>query len=495
MTNTSRVSCTAVVWNSHDRSALLSLLGPAMLALWTAAWAFAAEDAGSSLASADAAMQAGRFADAAREYEGWIKDRPESREVLLALGVCYVQLGRPNEAVGTLRRYLKLVPDSASGHAALGIALLDGAQTAEAKEELETALRLSPAQVDAAEALARLYLVEGKAEKVVPLLRSLAETEARDETRALLGEALIRAGQAAEAAAIFERALAAKKSQSTSQDYALAAWAWLRSGDAAKAAELCEEGMRIFPDSEIEGVYLSLPAPFLAERIGTRIERLQEAPTAAEAIAVGRVLIDADAAQKTRANEIAQQILAHAVQLAPGSASAHYNYGRALRQGGMTGALEEWEKALTLQPEAELRLRILMEIGAAKLQLADFEGTEQAFRAALEINRKLPRRNPQAALEYVRFLQLRSRPAEAEELLRQVMAWNPLSPEAHAERGKLLAGQGEWEKVIEEGGFVLRNAGENRELMRTAHLLLALAYHRLRQPDKAQPHESWLKSN
>ncbi|HYG82630.1 MAG TPA: tetratricopeptide repeat protein, partial [Pyrinomonadaceae bacterium] len=62
------------------------------------------------LASADAAMQAGRFSDAAREYEAWLKTHPDSKPVLLALGICYVQLGRQSEAVTTLRRYLKLVP-------------------------------------------------------------------------------------------------------------------------------------------------------------------------------------------------------------------------------------------------------------------------------------------------------------------------------------------------------------------------------------------------
>ncbi len=439
-------------------------------------------------------MQAGQFADAAREYEVWLKTHPDSTEVLFALGVCYVQLGRKEEAVATLRRFVKRAPESPNGHAALGIALLDGARTAEAKAELETAVKLNSAQSDAVEALARVYLVEGRAGEAASLLRPLVASGANTETQALLGNALIKAGQAQAAASLFESKLAANP-RSPPQTYAMAAWALLRSGNIAKAAEICEQGMRLYPDSEIEGAYLSLPAPFLAERIGTRIDQLQKAPDVAELIAVGRVLIDADAARKTRANEIAQRLLAHAIDLAPDSTSAHYNYGRALSQAGMEGAFGEWEKALALHPDDELRLQILMQIGAAKLERSDFEGTEQAFRAALEINRKLARRNPEAALEYVRFLQLRSRPAEAEEVLREVLAWNPLSPEAHAERAKLLAVNGEWEKVVEEGEFVLRNAGENVELLRAAHLLLARAYYRLNRPEMARSHQSWLKSN
>ncbi|MFN2515158.1 MAG: tetratricopeptide repeat protein [Pyrinomonadaceae bacterium] len=453
-----------------------------------------AQPAGPSLASADAAIQAGRFADAAQQYEAWLKSHPNSKEVLLALGICYVQLERQNEAVITLGRYLKLVPGSAPGHAALGIALLDGPKTAQAKAELETAVRLNPRQVDAVEALARVYLVEGKADEAVSLLRPLVASGANDETRALLGHALIRAGQAQTAAAMLERELQANP-RSASQIYAMTAWAHLKAGDIARAAEICELGMRIYPDSEIVAVYLSLPAPVLAERIGARIARLQNDPNVAELVAVGRVLVNADVHHKTRANEIAQRLLAHAIELAPDSASAHYNYGRALSRSSMERALSEWEKALALQPGGELRMQILINIGVAKLELSDFEAAERAFQAALEINRKLPQRNPEAMLEYFRFLQLRLRPAEAEALLHEILRWNPLSPKAHVERAKLLAARGQWDMVIEEGEFVLRNAGEDEDLLRSAHVLLARAYYLLNQPEKAQRHRSWLESH
>ena len=155
----------------------------------------------------------------------------------------------------------------------------------------------------------------------------------------------------------------------------------------------------------------------------------------------------------------------------------------------------EWEKALALHPRGELRLQILIKIGAAKLDLSEFEAADRAFQSALEINRKLPRRKPEAMLEYVRFLQLRSRTGEAEALLNETLSWNPLSPQAHLERGKLLVTRGQWDKVVEEGEFVLRNAGEDEELLRSAHMLLARAYYRLKQPEKAQLHRSWLESH
>ena len=307
--------------------------------------------------------------------------------------------------------------------------------------------------------------------------------------------AAMQAGRYAEAANIFDRQLAANP-RSDSGAYALAAWSHLKNGDNARAADICEQGMRLYPDSDIEGVYLSLPRPFLVQRVSERIKALQNStPNVGELIALGRVLVDADPDHKTRANEIAEKLLSQAMALAPSSASARYNYGRALSVTNLERGLAEWEKALELLPDDELRLQILMKIGAAKLELADFDGTERAYKTALEINRRLPHHDLKAALEYVRFLQMQPRQAEAEELLRQVLAWNPLSPEAHAEKARLLANKREWEKAVEEGEFVLRTADDNQELLRLAHLLLARAYHALNQPDKAQLHQSWLEKN
>ncbi|HJQ35091.1 MAG TPA: tetratricopeptide repeat protein [Pyrinomonadaceae bacterium] len=453
-----------------------------------------AAPADAPLNAADAAMRDGRFADAARQYEVWLKSHPDAGGVLLALGICYVQLGRREDAVSTLRRHLKLAPGSAAGHAALGVALLDGARDTEAKAELETAVRLNPRQRDAVGALARIYLTEGKAAGAVALLRPLAASVPDEETRLLLADALVKSGQSREAAEMLERELRADP-RSSPQVYAAAGWARLKSGDLAAAAELCERGMRIYPDSEIEAVYLSLPAPLLAERIGERIKRLQESPDAAELIAVGRVLTDADPARKTRANEIAQRLLAHAVTLAPGSASAHYNYGRALAQTDAQRARAEWEKALSLNPPDELRLKILVEVGAAGLDLSNYDAAERAFREALEVNRRLARHSPEAALDYVSFLQLRSRSAEAEALLDEVLGWNPLSPQAHLERAKLFAARAEWASVVEEGEFVLRNAGDDVELLRAAHFLLVRAHRRLNQPEKARQHQAWLEEH
>jgi tetratricopeptide (TPR) repeat protein len=187
--------------------------------------------------------------------------------------------------------------------------------------------------------------------------------------------------------------------------------------------------------------------------------------------------------------------LAHAVELAPDNASARYNYGRALRQNNIERAVAEWEKALTLEPAGGLRLLVLTKLGVAKQELSDFDGAERAFREALDVNRALPKRNAEAALEYARFLQSRSRAAEAEAVVAEALGWNPLSLPAHLERAKLMAGRGEWDGVVTAGEFVLRNAGDDEELLRGSHALLARAWLRLNRPEKAEPHRAWLESH
>ena len=64
----------------------------------------ASPDGSDQLAAADAAMQAGRFADAAEQYELLLATHPDAPEVLFALGACYLQLGRTAEAASALRR-------------------------------------------------------------------------------------------------------------------------------------------------------------------------------------------------------------------------------------------------------------------------------------------------------------------------------------------------------------------------------------------------------
>ena len=209
------------------------------------------------------------------------------------------------------------------------------------------------------------------------------------------------------------------------------------------ASAVCEQGMRLYPDSEIEGVYLSLPPAVLAARTAARLAALQQKPDVREMIALGRVLTDVDPTRQTRAAEIARQLLADAVAAAPDNASARYNYGRALRRSDVGGALAQWEQALTLQPADDLRMQVLTQIARTRDDSSDVTGAEAAFREALALNRRLPRRVAESALDYVRFLQRQARPAEAAALVDEVVGWNPVGPRGEGREGAAARRRGQ----------------------------------------------------
>jgi tetratricopeptide (TPR) repeat protein len=276
--------------------------------------------------------------------------------------------------------------------------------------------------------------------------------------------------------------------------YALACLACIKAGELARAARTCEDGMRRYPDSEIEGVYLSLPPAVLAERTADRLRSLGDRPHPAELIALGRVLTDVDPARQTRAEALARQLLTDAVAAAPDSASAHYNLGRVLRRTDTAAALALWDKAMTLDPDVLLRLQIQTQIARARDTQGEAAVADAAFRDALATNRQLRRRVPESALEYVAFLRRHGRLSEAGPLVEEIVGWNPWAPEARLEHARLLADEGRWADVIVEGQFVLTHAGDRKSLLRPTHLLLSRAYHRLGEPAKAQVHRAWLES-
>ena len=166
-----------------------------------------------------------------------------------------------------------------------------------------------------------------------------------------------------------------------------------------------------------------------------------------------------------------------------------------LRQHDAAGALAQWEKALTLSPADDLRMQVLTQIARTRDITSDAAGAEAAFTEALALNRRLERRVPESAIDYVRFLERHARPDEARALVDEVVAWNPWAPEARVEKARRLADAGRWTDVVVEAEFVLANAGGKKSLQSVAHLLLARAYIRLNQPEQARVHREWLEAN
>ncbi len=276
-----------------------------------------------------------------------------------------------------------------------------------------------------------------------------------------------------------------------------AARASVKAGEYRAAAEICERGMAVEPDSdEIESVYLSLPAEVLAARLAERFEQVQRTNDVTELITLGRVLSDFDPHRKTEGPRLAVELLERAIRLAPANPSAYYNYGRALRVTAAPARMfEAWQKALSLDPDDELRIQIYTRIGNQRLAMAQADAAGQAFAAAHQVNRKTGMHKARWAWEYFRFLKSQSREAEARKLLDEILAWNPRFVAAVLERARLSIARETWREGIADAEYVLQYASGNAELERGAHALLARAYHAVNQPRKARIHQDWIEAH
>jgi tetratricopeptide (TPR) repeat protein len=281
------------------------------------------------------------------------------------------------------------------------------------------------------------------------------------------------------------------------EDWAGEARSSLQSKNYLEAAAICEQGMRADPNSdEIEAIYLSLPASVLAARWAERYERVWQSSDVRELIALGRALSDIDPGRKTEGPKLALGLLARAIQLAPDNPSAHFNYGRALRNAGAPGEMfAAWDKALTLHPGDALRVQIYSWIGQQRSVLMQPGPAAAAFEAAHTINQKPGLRQPRWAWEYFKFLKAQSRNEEAGKLLQTILSWSPGFIPAVLERARLSMARQEWMAAIRDAEYALRIAAGNAELERGAHSVLARAYHATHQESQARPHQSWIEQH
>ena len=303
-------------------------------------------------------------------------------------------------------------------------------------------------------------------------------------------------GDAASAARLLDEILTANP-HSPLQTYILAARAARDIHDLPKAFEICERGTKVYPNSErLETLSASLPEAALIERTSQRIEQIKSnLKDAEEMIAVGRIIIAADKGKRSSALVLGNALLARAVQLEPENATAWYQYGRCLAaQVKPEEAAAAFRKALSVVHDDELRVLILGQIGFTETHFSHFDAADEAFRNALELNRKLDHHIPESALLYYKFLVLRERDAEWHALLDEILRWEPLYAPAMLERAKNYLSGEQPKKAMEVALLVTRNT-EDPETLRAAHFLLVKIYRMTGNDKQAQIHADWIKSH
>ena len=120
-----------------------------------------------------AALQAGRFDEAATIYDELTSARPNDAGLLMNLGMARYMAGHPADALGPLQKSIRLDPSLTPASLFLGASLLDLGRSSEAAAPLQRAVTAMPQNADAREMLARAYLATSQFTKAVAHYRTL----------------------------------------------------------------------------------------------------------------------------------------------------------------------------------------------------------------------------------------------------------------------------------------------------------------------------------
>jgi predicted Zn-dependent protease len=292
-------------------------------------------------------------------------------------------------------------------------------------------------------------LEDGQWDEAEGKLRPLASSHP-ECARLVAGQARLRAGRgdAAEADRLFARAAALGPEDATVQ--ALAAGYWLARGQRARADYLASLAQALAPDDP-------------------------------DALVVhGRIL-----AEKGRALE-ARQAFERAVLRDPAHVEARYQLGVSLyRHQIYPDAAAHLEKVVAARPH-DARAHDYL---AQSLEgLGEADRADRAYRAAQEVNDG-PLPDPFFDYYYGRFLLKQDRLEESRTHLDRALARHPRERAVHYERAKLGLAAGRYPAARDDAERALQlpdPAGLVLDLQ--LHYLLATAYARLGDPERARTH-------
>jgi predicted Zn-dependent protease len=133
----------------------------------------ASDELGARAAEGAAAMQAGRFEQAAKIYQDLVAMRPTDAGLLMNLGMARYMAGRAEEAIAPLQEAERLEPSLAPIALFLGASLLDTGRVDDAVAPLGRAVRALPDNADAREMLARATFLQSDHARAATHYRAL----------------------------------------------------------------------------------------------------------------------------------------------------------------------------------------------------------------------------------------------------------------------------------------------------------------------------------
>jgi len=143
----------------------------------------------------DVNFQLRRFANAAENYEAYLRLDDHAPDIYYKLALASRGDGRITRAVSALQRAVTLNPSFHQAHYVLGLCLKDREQLAEARVAFDRAITISPAFIPAREELAEIYRLQGRPREEIEQLEALfALDPAKPERLIAVGLAHLRGG-------------------------------------------------------------------------------------------------------------------------------------------------------------------------------------------------------------------------------------------------------------------------------------------------------------
>jgi len=440
-------------------------------------------------------LTGGRYEEAASRFRQVLARRSDASEALFGLGIACGKLGRPQEAREALERYVRLQPSAADGHSALGLVLLAAGKRVEAKVELERALRLEPQDLEAAKALADIEIEEYDGPRAVAFLRRFAASpEFDDEARRLLAAGYAESGDY-QGALTTLGSMIDRRPPPVPEVFILVISSALRAGDTAFAVHACDLGLRLYLNSdEIEQRCLHVVSMSFIKQLESTLRGSAEDVPAL--ILMGRLLAEIADSMDQANQERCITLLGKAVALSPADPVALYNLGRGLRLlDRPEQAIPTLKRALAANPTGELPTLIWTELGLSEQKLGHDSGAEDAFDHAFQLNRGLSRHLVASAFIFHTFLMTENKKRQAEEVLGEILRWNPTFLPARMEHARMLADQGRLVDAAGEAELVATNSDpDDLTLLRATHIFLLQLYRRMGRAEAAVRHEAWLKN-
>ena len=193
----------------------------------------------------------------------------------------------------------------------------------------------------------------------------------------------------------------------------------------------------------------------------------------------------------------AGQLLEHSVRTAPRDPEARHSYARWAHMNSRDRICVAQEKAAVLLPGIDdvTLMKMNTQLGICSGPIEDVAGARAAFRRANAINLRQKTYDAAVAWEYVQFLRRFGVDAEVQSIVGEILERVPGFGPARLERAKYFDREGQPDKAVEAARLVLQSIGNDLNVERAAHEILARSFTALGDTGNASREQAWIEAH